>query len=151
MDERLGKKVRPNPNKKSKRNRNLEQVLQRPTTTLLLALNILLAFIYWNRNTNPSHVAKVYNKIVVEGELWRCFSGATAHFEPLHLGFNMMTLYSLGTELEPSYGSIPFLFYNMSLIPITTLIMMSIVYLQIRKTGNAALGETSTIGSLRGL
>jgi membrane associated rhomboid family serine protease len=142
---------RRNPNKQSKRNRNLEQVLQRPTTTLLLALNICIAFIYWNQNTIPSHVAKVYNKIVVKGELWRSFSGATAHFEPLHLGFNMMTLYSLGTELEPSYGSIPFLFYNISLIPIATLIMMSIVYLQMKRTGGnetaaAALGQTSTVG-----
>jgi membrane associated rhomboid family serine protease len=147
MDAGVSNMFRRNPNKQSKRNRNLEQVLQRPTTTLLLALNICIAFIYWNRNTNPSHVAKVYNKIVVEGELWRSFSGATAHFEPLHLGFNMMTLYSLGTELEPSYGSIPFMFYNISLIPIATLIMMSIVYLQIKRTGgNAALGETSTVG-----
>ena len=140
------KTFRRNPNKKSRPNRNLEQILQRPTTTLLLGVNILLAFVYWNCNTNPSDVAKVYNKIVVEGELWRSFSGATAHFEPLHLGFNMMALYSLGNELEPSYGSIPFLFYNISLIPITVVIMMSIVYLQIKRTGNAALGETSSVG-----
>lgn len=58
----------------------------------------------------------------------------------------VMSLYSLGTELEPSYGSIPFLFYNISLIPITTCIMMAIVYLQMTQTGNASLGETSTVG-----
>ena len=140
------KKFRRNPNKRTRRNRNLEQVLTRPTTTLLIAVNVLIALIYWNRGTPPSSVAKIYNKIVLNGEYWRSFTGATAHFEPIHLGFNMMTLYSLGTELEPSYGSVPFLFYNISLIPITTLIMMAIVYLQITITGNAALGETSTVG-----
>ena len=137
---------RRNPNKKSRQNRNLEQILRRPATTLLLAVNIGLAYLYWNRRTPPADVSKIYNKIVQEHELWRSFTGATAHFEALHLGFNMMALYSLGTELEEGFGSIPFFFYNISLIPITTMIMMGMVYLQIRQRGNTGLAETSTVG-----
>jgi membrane associated rhomboid family serine protease len=140
-------KFRRNPNKKSKANRNLQQVLDRPTTSLLIALNVVIAFVYWNRGTSPSSVAKIYDKIVLHGEYWRSFTGAFAHFDPLHIGFNMMTLYSLGMELESSYGSIPFLFYNLSLVPITTCIMMLLTYIQIRLTNNnTALGETSTVG-----
>ena len=56
---------------------------------------------------HPSSVAIVYNKMATEGtyELWRAFSGTFAHFEPLHLGFNMMSLYSLGV-VEDLYGPI---------------------------------------------
>ena len=133
-------------NKKTRKNQNLEQVITRPATTLLMAINIALAYLYWNRRTNPADVSKVYSKIVYDHELWRSFTGATAHFEALHLGFNMMALYSLGTELEGGFGSIPFLFYNISLIPITTIIMMVTIYFQIKVTGNAALAETSTVG-----
>jgi len=145
-DATIPQKFRRNPNKRTRANRNLQQLLERPATSLLIAVNVILAFVYWNRGTSPSSVAKIYSKIVNDGEYWRSFTGATAHFEPLHLGFNMMALYSLGTELEPSYGSIPFLLYNISLVPITTCIMMSLVYLQMRYTGNSALSETSTVG-----
>lgn len=132
--------------RRTRRNENLEQILYRPATTLLLGLNVYLAYRYWDGRISPSSVAKIYSKIVVEYELWRCFSGATAHFEPLHLGFNMMSLYSLGMELEENFGSINFLMYNISLIVLTTAVMMSLTWLRIRHTGNTALSETSTVG-----
>jgi hypothetical protein len=81
-------KFRRNPNKRSRANHNLQQVLRTPVTSLLIAVNVIIAFIYWNRGTNPSSVSKIYDKIVRDGEYWRAFTGATAHFEPLHLGFN---------------------------------------------------------------
>lgn len=132
--------------KGTKRNENLEQILYRPATTLLLGLNVYLAYRYWDGRISPSSVAKIYNKIVVEYELWRSFSGATAHFEPLHLGFNMMSLYSLGMELEENFGSVNFFLYNVSLIVLTTAVMMGLTWLRIRNTGNTALSGTSTVG-----
>jgi membrane associated rhomboid family serine protease len=146
MDGATTESFRRNPNRKTRRNQNIEQITQRPATTLLMAINIGLAYLYWNRRTNPSDVSKIYIKIVKEHELWRSFTGATAHFEALHLGFNMMSLYSLGTALEENFGSIPFLFYNISLIPITTIMMMCVIYLQIKLTGDVSLVETSTVG-----
>lgn len=132
--------------KGTRRNENLEQILYRPATTLLLGLNVYLAYRYWDGRISPSSVAKIYSKIVVEYELWRSFSGATAHFEPLHLGFNMMSLYSLGMELEENFGSVNFFLYNVSLIVLTTAVMMGLTWLRIRHTGNTALSETSTVG-----
>jgi membrane associated rhomboid family serine protease len=126
-------------------NSNLDFV-QLPATTLLIALNVLLALVYWKNQTDPSSVCKEYKKIVLDNELYRSFTGATAHFEPLHLGFNMMSLYALGSELELRYGSIPFLFRNIALIPMTTIVMMTIVWLQIRYTGNDQLKYTRTVG-----
>ncbi|GFH49822.1 hypothetical protein CTEN210_06298 [Chaetoceros tenuissimus] len=90
-------------------NPNLE-ILFKPATATLIAINLGLAFIYWNHRVDPMAVCKEYQKIVHDGELWRSFSGATAHFDLLHIGFNMMSLYALGSEIEIMYGSIPFLF-----------------------------------------
>lgn len=74
----------------AKQNANLQYILNHPTTALLLALNTYLAFIYWNHHVSPSSVCKQYTKIVEGHEWWRGLTGATAHFEPLHIGFNMM-------------------------------------------------------------
>lgn len=126
-------------------NPNLE-ILLNPATTTLIAINLGLAFIYWNHRVDPMAVCKEYQKIVHDGELWRSFSGATAHFDMLHIGFNMMSLYALGSEIENMYGSIPFLFYNICLIPLTTIVMMVLVRLQIYYTGNQALQHTKTVG-----
>ena len=126
-------------------NPNLE-FLQRPATSFLILVNVALAFIYWNNRVDPSSVCKEYQKIVHDNELWRSLSGATAHFEPLHIGFNMMSLYALGSELEPMYESIPFLFHNMCLIPLTTIVMMTLVWLQMRWTGDERLKQTKTVG-----
>lgn len=126
-------------------NPNLE-FLQRPATSFLILVNVALAFIYWNNRVDPSSVCKEYQKIVHDNELWRSLSGATAHFEPLHIGFNMMSLYALGSELEPMYESVPFMFYNICLIPLTTIVMMSLVWLQMRWTGDERLKQTKTVG-----
>lgn len=126
-------------------NPNLE-CLQNPATSFLMLVNIGLAFIYWNNHIEPSSVCIEYQKIIHNNELWRSFSGATAHFEPLHIGFNMMSLYALGSELEPNYGPIIFMFYNICLIPLTTVVMMTLVWLQIRWTGNERLKQTKTVG-----
>ena len=116
----------------SKQNKNVQFLLNHPATTLLLLLNTGLAFYYWNHRVNPSLVSKQYTKIVIEHEWWRGFTGATAHFEPLHIGFNMMSLNTLGKELEGGFGSIVFLVYNVALVVFTTLTMMGMVYVRLR-------------------
>jgi membrane associated rhomboid family serine protease len=114
------------------RNENLGFVLDKPGTTLLLLLNVGLAFHYWNRRIDPSSVCKRYDRIAIDGEWWRGLSGATAHFEPLHLGFNMMSLRALGDELEGAGGkwygdAFAFLAYNVALVVFTTIVMMALV------------------------
>lgn len=138
MFEKMVKNIRKHP--------NLKVLVERPTTSFIIFVNVVLAFIYWNNRVDVSSVCKDYSKIVHDHELWRSFSGATAHFEPLHIGFNMMSLHALGTELEPVYSSIPFLFYNICLIPLTTVIMMALIRLQGWWTGNDRLQRTKTVG-----
>ena len=113
-------------------NKNILFMIQHPATVLLLLLNIGLAFHYWNRRVNPSSVSKQYSKIVDNHEWWRGLTGATSHFEPLHIGFNMMSLHTLGTELEGGFGSINFFMYNVALVVMTSIVMMAMVYARIR-------------------
>ena len=151
------------PAKKSKhkkqngrQNQNVQFLLRHPTTTLLMLLNIGLAYQYWNHRISPSSVSKSYNKICIEHEWWRSFTGATAHFEPLHLGFNMMSLHTLGKELEGGFGSIVFLVYNVALCVMCTAVMMAIIHVRLiweRYNGNSRseeremrLKETSSVG-----
>jgi membrane associated rhomboid family serine protease len=127
-------------------NRNLRFVLTTPATSILLALLAGLAFYYWNYTVDPSVVSKSFTTIVYQHEYYRAFTAATAHFEPVHLWFNGMALYTLGMELEHQMGSIPFLLYNVSLIPITTVIMMLFVEYQLKRTGNLSLVDKSVVG-----
>jgi membrane associated rhomboid family serine protease len=118
-----------------RQNQNVQFLLNQPATSLLLLLNIGLAFHYWNQRISPNSVCKRYKNIVHDHEWWRGLSGATAHFEPLHIGFNAMSLQSLGRELEGErglYGSIPFLVYNIALIVCTTMVMMGMVHARLR-------------------
>jgi membrane associated rhomboid family serine protease len=112
----------------AKQNQNVKFLLHHPTTTLLLLLNIGLAYQYWNHRVSPSAVCKSYNKICVQHEWWRGFTGATAHFEPLHIGFNMVSLNTLGKDLEGGFGSVVFLVYNIALVVMCTIVMMGMVY-----------------------
>lgn len=130
-----------------KQNKNIQFLLNHPSTTLLLLLNIGLAFQYWNQRINPSLVCKQYLKIVDEHEWWRGLTGALAHFELLHIGFNMMSLNTLGRELEGGFGSVVFLVYNIALIVFTTMVMMAMVYGRIKwlqyKIDNGANAQTT--------
>jgi len=116
-----------------RQNKNLQFVLLKPSTCAVMLLNVALAFHYWNRRVDPSSVSKQYARIVGEHEWWRGLTGATAHFEPLHIGFNMMSMNTLGSEIEGSLlNSVEFLMWNGALVVYTTMIMMAMVYARIR-------------------
>jgi Rhomboid family len=77
----------------------LATLLAMPGTTLLLGLNLWVAFLLWSRKVDPSAVAVSYDAVVSDREYWRCVTASFSHFEALHLGFNMMSLYNMG-QLE---------------------------------------------------
>lgn len=68
-----GASFRPNPNNRPKQggmNNNVRTLLTHPATSILLGVNVLLAFVYGNNEVPPSSVAKICSKIVVKRELW---------------------------------------------------------------------------------
>ena len=88
---------------------------------------LFLAYRIYIHNEPPDQVALSYDSIVERWEFWRAFTGSTAHFKPTHLAANMYSLYALGSELEESFGSIPFLLYNVALIPLTVIVTLSFI------------------------
>jgi membrane associated rhomboid family serine protease len=97
-------------------------------TILLLAVNIGFFLLLWNSHTDPQEVAIDSN---VFQDYGRAFTGNLAHFELWHLGFNMMSLSSLGMTLERDvYGSIPLLLYTASLLPLTTLCVVGLQHVR---------------------
>lgn len=100
-------------------------VAHRPASALLMAMMLFLAYCYCNQPTE--NVAFSYDSIVERWEFWRAFTGSTAHLNPAHLAANMYSLYTLGSELEESYGSIPFLLHNIALIPLTVILTLIFV------------------------
>jgi len=137
--------------KQHRQNRNREFILSNPATTFLLLLNCGIAYYYWNYRIPPASVCKNYSRIVHYKEVWRCFTGALAHFEVLHLGFNMVSLASYGEALEEfGYGSVPFLALNISLIAATNVVMMLITKYRIHIAASDSeihhLKEQSAVG-----
>jgi membrane associated rhomboid family serine protease len=103
-------------------------VTYRPASAVLGALMLFLAYRFYSQRQLTQLVAFSYDGIVERWEFWRAFTGPTAHFTPLHLALNMHSLYTVGSELEESYGSIPFLLYNIALIPLT--VIMTLLFIK---------------------
>jgi membrane associated rhomboid family serine protease len=120
-----------------------------PATTLWIGINVILAFIYWNQRVPVAAVAKNYRLMMMmttttpgrqqqqssSYEIWRCLSGATAHFELWHLAVNCLSLSALGQQLENYsgtssfvvlYTSTAFAFYNVTLMIWTSVIWLGL-------------------------
>ena len=54
-----------------------------------------------------SLVPFVMSSLVFEGEPWRLVTSALPHGDPLHLAFNVLWLWILGTRVEEELGSLP--------------------------------------------
>jgi membrane associated rhomboid family serine protease len=153
-DNKGGKKSR-----RARKKKVLLFILQHPITALLLVGQVYLSFLYWNHSTPITTVAYIYS-LFVQGphfEIWRAFSSAFSHFALIHLGFNMMTLHSLGTILEnnsldapiSSLSSIEFLAYNLALVIATIATLTGFTYLQIQlaRRNNQAQRENQLLNT----
>jgi membrane associated rhomboid family serine protease len=89
-----------------------------PATFILIALNAA-AFLAEVASAsggftvgNSSAVANfgLYGVAVAEGEWYRLLTGGFLHVSLIHIGFNMFALYFLGRLLEPSIGTLRFVF-----------------------------------------
>jgi membrane associated rhomboid family serine protease len=105
-------------------------VLYRPASAVLAVIMLFLAYKYSTNRTPLEAVAMSYDSVVNHWEFWRVFTSCTAHLDATHLVMNMFSLYTLGSQLEEWYGSVPFLLYNVSLIPITSIITMVLIELR---------------------
>lgn len=126
-------------------NDNLQQILQRPITTLLLIIIFSVAYYLWAYRIDVSEVAYSYDMFYLQGEYWRGVTASFSHFDLLHLAFNTMALYQLGI-LELEYGSIPFLYLNIDLVVITMILCTVIYHILITKYGRTDMINQQAIG-----
>ncbi|CAJ1944371.1 unnamed protein product [Cylindrotheca closterium] len=115
---------------RSNKNKNKQEQSQQqqktsliPFATYLLgAINIGLYWVYWNYRVDPG---RIVHNIEILQDYGRAFTSTFGHFEIWHVGINMMTLFSLGQMLEEQiYGSIPFLMYTVSFVPLTAIVVV---------------------------
>jgi membrane associated rhomboid family serine protease len=100
---------------------NLQILMNRPITTILCLLILWIAYYLWSQRIEISSVSYSYDAIISREEYWRFFTASFSHFDLLHLAFNLMSLYQLGS-LEAIYSSPLFLTLNFTLVIVTMII-----------------------------
>lgn len=93
-------------------------IREKPVLTYsLMAINIIIAlYITFETHGYKSlYYDYLYNYLslssskVIEGEWWRFLSAAFIHFDTKHLGYNLLSLYALGSFLEHEEGRVKFI------------------------------------------
>jgi membrane associated rhomboid family serine protease len=124
---------------------NIQVLLSRPVTTVLCATLLTIAYLLWAWRTDVSSVSFSYESVVLSGEYWRAVSASFAHFDVMHIGFNVMSLYQLG-ELEIVYGSAAFAYLNVDLVAITMVLCCCMYHVLIHKFNRHNLVAQQAVG-----
>eukprot|EP01041_Mallomonas_annulata_P008225 gene8225-16910_t len=123
---------------------NIEIIMNRPVTTCILIIIFAVAYFLWANRVEVRAVSFSY-ETVMNGELWRIFTASLAHYELMHLGFNCMSLYQLGS-LEPLWGSVAFAYLNFALVILTIAICLGITHVLVHRYGQTAMAQQHSIG-----
>ena len=146
---------------------NLDDILSKPSTYLLLTIICAVAVFLFASRTDPSAVSFSYASIASKGApYWRMVTASFSHFDLLHLGFNTMSLYQLGVlvsaaikvlcqafvtwyifvEQENVYGSLPYLYLSVAMVFITMMICAGIYHIQLTRYGMAEAAHQEGVG-----
>lgn len=123
---------------------NIAKLTSRPVTTALLLVNTAVAYLLWSYKVDVASVSFSYDA-VARGEVWRLITASFAHFDLMHIGFNMMALYQLG-DLEYEFGSIRFLYLNLDLVLLTMGVCVLIAHLRIIKFNHLDVRFQQAVG-----
>ena len=102
-----------------------------------LAVTLLCAGVYVYCNAAPDFGAAVHAAAMVPAlvlfdlQLFRLVTCAFTHLSMLHIGMNMMTLYSLGTSLERVFGSLHFLFLLLAYVALVGALFLPLAFLEL--------------------
>jgi membrane associated rhomboid family serine protease len=124
---------------------NLQILMNRPITTLLCCVILTIAYFLWSQRVEVSSVSFSYDSIVNRAEYWRFFTASFAHFDLLHLAFNLMSLYQLGS-LEAIYSSPLFLTLNLTLVVVTMIIATALYHHLIHSWNRHELAYQQAVG-----
>jgi membrane associated rhomboid family serine protease len=111
---------------------NMGNLLENPMNSLILTIIFIVAYYLWAYNLDVSLISYSYEKVVLQKEYFRIITASLSHVDVLHLLFNTMTLYQLGS-LEGIYGSLTYGYLSILLIFLTMFICILIDYILIHQ------------------
>ncbi|CAM9533132.1 unnamed protein product, partial [Heterosigma akashiwo] len=91
-------------NKGSNKQKNIRELLATPVTLFLLIVNAAAGYKLWADRVLPvDRVSFSVRAFVEEQEYWRAITASFSHFDLMHIGFNLLSLYNL-KAVETVYG-----------------------------------------------
>uniref|UniRef100_A0A7S3YPX7 Peptidase S54 rhomboid domain-containing protein n=3 Tax=Lotharella globosa TaxID=91324 RepID=A0A7S3YPX7_9EUKA len=102
-----------------------------PITMATIGFCSLIWFYLWNYNVSIEKFGYQYEKVVAGRQWWRSISASYAHQHPLHLIFNMASLWN-SAVMEVTLGSVAYLKYTFLLVLLSMLTVTGMSYLAIR-------------------
>jgi len=104
-----------------------------PITLSLMAIQILIFIYQFVKKVPASSFCEQYERIVVYHEYWRVLTGSFSHLHPLHILFNMMSLWNLGfLEWPFVLGIVSYIRVSFLLLVCDAIADVSIRYILIR-------------------
>ncbi|GAB5358263.1 hypothetical protein AAMO2058_000442700 [Amorphochlora amoebiformis] len=100
-------------------------------TSTTIVVNTAIWFYLWNFNVNIEKFGYQYEKVVQGKELWRFFSASYAHVHPLHLVFNMASLWN-ASIMEVYLGHMIYAKYTFILVVLSMATVTVFYYVMIR-------------------
>ena len=76
-----------------------------PATISLIVVNVIIFVLIKLKKFSSFEMGMSYPLIMDRKEYYRIVSGAFTHEEPLHIIFNMYSMYNIGCALEPALGT----------------------------------------------
>ena len=124
---------------------NIQLLLQRPVTTCIIIGLLYYGYYLWASHVPVEDVAYSYEAVVNRKELYRVVTASIAHYDLMHIGFNLMAMWQLGT-METVYGSTVFAYLNADLIVVTMAICTAIYHYMIFYGGQPQVASQLSVG-----
>ena len=118
-------------------------------TLLLILSNVIVFFMIRTDKTDVDELTMSYHSVFNRREYIRILTSGFAHYEPLHLLMNMLSLYNVGTFVEDYFGH-----FGMLLIYMGSMILGKLASLYLRHYNrddySSSLGASGAISGLLG-
>lgn len=105
-----------------------------PVTSLTIIALVVIWYRIWSNRIPASSYAYNYQDFKA-GEHWRILSSAMAHESPLHLFFNVFSLWNV-RHIERDFGSVFYLNYSLVLMIFVKLLMNWVFGLLVARAGH---------------
>ena len=107
-------------------------------TRAIIIINVAIHALIFVSSYGLQNFAINADWVMEKGEYYRIVTAAFTHVSIMHIGMNMMSMYSLGTSLEMQFGSLQFLFMS-----VWSVLAIGALYVILSWLGAVATGDQS--------